>query len=540
VAHAYLFTGARGVGKTSAARILAKALNCDKGPTTTPCGECELCRAIAAGDDVDVLEIDGASNRGIDEVREIRQNVQFRPARARYKIYIIDEVHMLTTPAFNALLKTLEEPPPHVKFIFATTEAQKIPITILSRCQRFDFGGISLPRIVERLRQIVAGEGMRADDAALELIARRAGGSMRDAQSLLDQLLAFSAERLTPEDVHRLLGTAHEDRVASVAAAILEKDAKKALAVLADLVSQGQQLGELFNQLIDYWRDLMVVKCAGTDGQDLSVSGAHLETLRKQAEGLSLDTILAGLDLLGGAAFRARGTSHGRVILEIALVRLAELEDLVPLAQLAQWVTTPGANGGAANALAPRISPRSDAEKKKPAAPGELPSPASLLAFSEENREAIWMQVTAQSGFALQNDLRRVQSTAISGPNTLEVRVFERYNAAGGGTLDPARIAEGIEALLGRIVGQPCTVRVELVPGEPGPADRASGATPSAALATAAKQQREKVRQIPLVQKARAVLEADILHADADFGEAAATPSAAQSGDTESRSDEED
>src|SRR5205809_2591399 len=188
VAHAYLFTGARGVGKTSTARILAKSLNRVNGPTATPCGECDQCRAIASGEDVDVLEIDGASNRGIDEVREIRANVQYRPSRARYKIYIIDEVHMLTTPAFNALLKTLEEPPPHVKFIFATTEVNKIPVTILSRCQRFDFPGIPLPRIVERLRNIVEAEKMQADDEALELLARRAGGSMRDAQSLLDQL----------------------------------------------------------------------------------------------------------------------------------------------------------------------------------------------------------------------------------------------------------------------------------------------------------------------------------------------------------------
>src|SRR6266853_7012456 len=158
VAHAYLFTGARGVGKTSAARILAKALNCEKGPTATPCDACDMCRTIATGEGTDVLEIDGASNRGIDEVREIRQNVQYRPSRARYKVYIIDEVHMLTGPAFNALLKTLEEPPPHVKFIFATTEAQKIPVTILSRCQRFDFAGIGTPRIVDRLRDIVAQE----------------------------------------------------------------------------------------------------------------------------------------------------------------------------------------------------------------------------------------------------------------------------------------------------------------------------------------------------------------------------------------------
>src|SRR5262249_25427110 len=195
VAHAYLFTGARGVGKTSTPPILAKALNCVHGPTATPCGECEICKSIAGGDDVDVLEIVGASNRRIDEIREIRGNVQYRPSRARYKIYIIDDVHMLTKEAFNALLKTLEEPPPHVKFIFATTEVEKVPLTVLSRCQRFDFAGIPLPRIVERLREIVGAENVEADGEALELIARRAGGSMRDAQSVLDQLLAFGGDR---------------------------------------------------------------------------------------------------------------------------------------------------------------------------------------------------------------------------------------------------------------------------------------------------------------------------------------------------------
>src|SRR6476646_93157 len=189
VGHAYLFTGARGVGKTSTARIFAKALNCVNGPTTSPCGECDVCQGIASGEDVDVLEIDGASNRGIDEIRQLRSNVNIRPSRARFKIYIIDEVHMLTREAFNALLKTLEEPPEHVKFIFCTTEANKIPITILSRCQRFDFAGIHLPSIVERLRQIVEAEGVAAEPEALAILARRANGSMRDSQSLLEQLL---------------------------------------------------------------------------------------------------------------------------------------------------------------------------------------------------------------------------------------------------------------------------------------------------------------------------------------------------------------
>ena len=208
VAHAYLFTGARGVGKTSAARILAKALNCVKGPTPTPCDACENCKAIAAGQDVDVQEIDGASNNKVEEIRDLRQGVSSRPMQSRYKIYIIDEVHMLTTSAFNALLKTLEEPPAHVKFILATTEVQKIPITILSRCQRFDFANVGPGKIFEMLKRIVEKEGHEADDEALRIIARRAGGSMRDSHSLLDQLLASTSGKLTRESVAAVLGSA--------------------------------------------------------------------------------------------------------------------------------------------------------------------------------------------------------------------------------------------------------------------------------------------------------------------------------------------
>jgi DNA polymerase-3 subunit gamma/tau len=390
VAHAYLFTGARGVGKTSTARILAKALNCARGPTATPCDACELCRSIASGEDVDVLEIDGASNRGIDEVREIRQNVQYRPGRARFKIYIIDEVHMLTAPAFNALLKTLEEPPAHVKFIFATTEVQRIPVTILSRCQRFDFAGIGTPHIVARLREVVAGEQMRAEDEALELIARRAGGSMRDAQSLLDQLLAFGghpqAAPLTVEQVHRLLGTAHADRVAALTAAVLEHDPPKALELLNQAADEGLNLGEVLDQLIAYWRDLMVVHCAGPQGRDLSVPSRHREALARQAAALPLDTILAGLDVLSTTKARLRGSSHGRVLAEMALVRLGRLEDLRSLTQLAQLLgngepaaSRPGAaknpasppparprlSAAGTSAPAPRVAAPPEDEKKK-------------------------------------------------------------------------------------------------------------------------------------------------------------------------------
>src|SRR5262245_55088600 len=338
VAHAYLFTGARGVGKTSTARILARALNCVKGPTPEPCGECDICQSIASGEDVDVLEIDAASNRGIDNIRDVRSNVQYRPSRARFKIYIIDEVHMLTKESFNALLKTLEEPPEHVKFIFATTEVEKVPITILSRCQRFDFAGISLPRIVERLREITRQENVQAEAEALELVARRAGGSMRDAQSLLDQLLAFGGDRLTADQVHHLLGTAGDERVLALADAVLAQDARKALDLLDEAAVGGLQLGELVDQLMAYWRDLLVVQCAGAEGRDLSVPPRHHDTLTKHARLASVDAVLAGLDVLSLTRARMRGSNHGRTLVAIALVRLTRRSDLLGDSQLTAWL----------------------------------------------------------------------------------------------------------------------------------------------------------------------------------------------------------
>lgn len=368
VAHAYLFTGARGVGKTSTARILAKALNCEQGPTATPCGECAICKNIAAGEDVDVLEIDGASNRRIDEIRDIRSNVQYRPSRARYKIYIIDEVHMLTKEAFNALLKTLEEPPSHVKFIFATTEVEKVPITILSRCQRFDFAGIPVPRIVEQLRSIVQREGMQADEEAIELVARRAGGSMRDAQSLLDQLLAFGGERLTTDQVHALLGTAGDERIVALAEAVLAHDVKKALDLLDEAVVTGLQLGELLDQMIAYWRDLMVVHCAGTEGRDLSVPNRHRETLSTQAKALQLDAILAGLDILSVTKSHLKNSNHGRTLVEMALVRLGRLENLMALPYLVRLLNQQraGTGGLAMPAASGTVVPPEGIKKKAP------------------------------------------------------------------------------------------------------------------------------------------------------------------------------
>jgi len=239
VAHAYLFSGPRGVGKTSVARILAKALNCEKGPVEIPCNSCVNCREITEGSSMDVNEIDGASNRGIDEIRELRENVKFAPASSRYKIYIIDEVHMLTKEAFNALLKTLEEPPPHVIFVFATTETHKVPATILSRCQRFDFRRLSLRNITDNLRRIASMEGIRISDAGLTLIAEASEGSVRDAQSLFDQAISFAGTEIGDGEVEELLGTADRRFLFSLSEAVLARDAAACLRIIEEAYFAG-------------------------------------------------------------------------------------------------------------------------------------------------------------------------------------------------------------------------------------------------------------------------------------------------------------
>jgi DNA polymerase-3 subunit gamma/tau len=522
IAHAYLFTGARGVGKTSTARILAKALNCPTGPTPTPCDRCPSCVAIAAGDDVDVLEIDGASNRRIEEVRDIRQNVQFRPTRGRYKIYIIDEVHMLTKEAFNALLKTLEEPPPHVKFIFATTEVQKIPITILSRCQRFDFAGIAGERIVEHLRAVVASEGTQADDEALELIAKRAGGSMRDAQSLLDQLLAFGDERLTAEQAHKLLGTASDDQVAALATAVLAKDAPRALALLAQGKEGGLQPGELVDQLIDYWRDLMLLGCGGADVVSLNASPRQREIVRRQAAAVPLDTVLAGLDILSTTKARLRGSGHGRVLLEMALVRLCRLDDLVSVSHLAQML-----QGGGDLAPAPPTSrPTSstpvaqpttavragslvEAVKKKSSEPTDSTDAPSVTPLTPDSLAQVWAEILTQVGPILARELHRAGLPAITGPNHLVLQFSPAYNQQREYCAEAARLQRVHDALQ-RVTGQAWTLRLEVT------SSRNGHTRPTTPAPTAA--QPSEALQHPLIQRSIEVLDAKLLQVDDGFG----------------------
>ncbi|NLF73040.1 MAG: DNA polymerase III subunit gamma/tau [Candidatus Anammoximicrobium sp.] len=328
VGHAYLFTGARGVGKTSTARILAKCLNCRTGPTPEPCGQCDACVSIASGDDVDVLEIDGASNRRIDEIRQLRSNVNIRPSRSRFKIYIIDEVHMLTNEAFNALLKTLEEPPEHVKFIFCTTNPEKMPITVLSRCQRFDFAPVPTDSIIERLRFIVQEEGVQADEAALRLLARRAGGSMRDSQSLLEQLLSFSGERITENDVHAMLGTAQVGRLRAIVGHLIDREAGPALEQVDAAIREGVDVGQLAEQLLGYLRDVAAALVGCQPDLMLHVASADFAAMREAGQRWGLETTLAALQILDQALTRMRQSTQVRTLLEIALVRICKLEDL--------------------------------------------------------------------------------------------------------------------------------------------------------------------------------------------------------------------
>jgi DNA polymerase-3 subunit gamma/tau len=518
VAHAYLFTGARGVGKTSTARILARALNCVNGPTATPCGTCEICQAITSGEDVDVLEIDGASNNGVDNIRDLRGNTQYMPQRARFKIYIIDEVHMLSKGAFNALLKTLEEPPPHVKFIFATTEVEKVPITILSRCQRFDFAGIALPRIVERLQLIVQREGLQADPDALELIARRAGGSMRDAQSLLDQLLAFGGDRLTADGVHHLLGTAGDERILALAESILGRDAKTALELLDEATVGGLQLGELIDQLIAYWRDLMVVQCAGTEGRDLSVPARHHETLRKHSKAASLDAILAGLDILSATRARLRGVNHARTLVEMALVRLTRLSDLASLSQLAQWVGQVRAGGPAATAPAPlpttagRVTPGDGLKKNSVTSPPEGPRDLDAASLP-----LLWPEIVGMVGGMLGAELNRAGLPAIFGPNSLVLRFPSGYNQARDYCQHPERLAR-IEAAVRKVTGRGWTVKIESAPSQHQAGGNGNGAAGNIEAARPRRSLREEVEQVPLVKRALDVLGANLVRADEGFG----------------------
>jgi len=425
VVHAYLFAGHRGTGKTTTARILAKALNCVQGPTPTPDNVCPNCQAISGGYSMDVIEIDAASNRGIEEIRELRDRIRLAPTEGRYKVYIIDEAHMLTTEAANALLKTLEEPPAHAILVLVTTEPHRLPATILSRCQRFDFRRVSQKEIVARLKHIAAGEGFAIDDRALALIAGNADGSVRDAESILDQLTAFAAGPITARDVITVLGVVEEQTALGFADAVITRDVAGCLALVSRVVDEGKDLRQVMRTLIDHFRDLLVVKTGLRDADLIDTTEGRLAALAAQAEHTTIEDVLRVLNILSGTEGEARWSPQPRLLLEIALIRLCRPEMDPTVEGLRARVQAIEHRLGGAPAPAPPAS-----TPPTPAKPTEVPRrrPTPSRPAGQEDVKA---EVTVASGAAV--------VTADAEPAGVPVMVIEDVRRQWGRVLEEVK-----------------------------------------------------------------------------------------------------
>ncbi|MDD5073363.1 MAG: DNA polymerase III subunit gamma/tau [Candidatus Omnitrophica bacterium] len=334
VAHAYIFSGPRGVGKTTTARIFAMALNCKNGPTKEPCGACDSCKEISNGTNLDVIEIDGASNRGIDEVRALRENIKFAPTRGKYKVYIIDEVHMLTEEAFNALLKTLEEPPAHAIFIFATTRPYKVPSTILSRCQRFDFKRLTVNEITGKLKEIAKSEKLEIEEEALYTVARAAEGAMRDAESMLDQLVSFCGKKIDAESATAVSGTVGHEVLFDFTEKVINKDTAGILKLVDSVIASGKDIPQFVNSLVVHFRNILIARTSDDPEGLIDLPKEMIGRLAVQAKSFSNETLLYILTVLMGAQDSVRRAISQRIPLELAAIRLTRRDDLVSLTSM--------------------------------------------------------------------------------------------------------------------------------------------------------------------------------------------------------------
>ena len=403
IAHAYLFSGTRGVGKTTVARILAKALNCEQGPTSRPCDTCANCREIAHGTSVDVVEIDGASNTSVEDVREIRENVKFSPFRGQFRVYIIDEVHMLSNSAFNALLKTLEEPPGHVVFIFATTEIHKIPATILSRCQHYNFRRIARTEIMERLRHVAAQDELTLEERSLLALARASEGSMRDALSLLDQAVAYGGKTINHADLEVLLGAVPQELVQSLIKAIVAQDTPTALTILASVLDQGHDLRAFCAEIVEYIRNLLIASVVSAPAELrglIEASDEDLTRLAQDAKALSPEQFQELLAFFTQAEDSLRFSAHPRFVLETATVRASRLVRLQPGDALrpTQAPATPSSPKPPVPPSVTKTSPSivPPAPRREPAPPNPLPQSPSPSRVEQNNTPTIVQQQPTQ------------------------------------------------------------------------------------------------------------------------------------------------
>ena len=463
IGHAYLFCGTRGTGKTTVAKILAKAVNCEHPIDGNPCNECETCKAIAAGNSMNVIEIDAASNNGVDNIREIREEVAYSPTSGKYKVYIIDEVHMLSIGAFNALLKTLEEPPSYVIFILATTEAHKIPITILSRCQRYDFKRIARTTIVDRLRELMDEEQVEVEDKALRYIAKKGDGSMRDALSLLDQCIAFYlGEKLTYEHVLDVLGAVDTDEFSKLLREVLDGDVTQVILHLENMIMQGRDLTQLVNDFTWYLRNLLLVKTSGDSCEEvIDISSENLARLKEEAQQIEVDAIMRDIRCFSELSGRIRYAGQKRVLIEMALIRLCRpemetnedtlLERIRKLEQTVEQIES----GSIAIAAAPTGQPAVQAAA--PVRRAELPK-----AVPEEIKEIVakWPRVAGSAQQPMKSYLKNAR-LSLGGDNRL-LLVVEDGLASDYFTKEPANKG-ALEQLLAELTGRQIEVEVRSV-----------------------------------------------------------------------------
>ena len=462
IAHAYLFAGARGVGKTTTARILAKALNCRQGPTVNPCNDCASCREVTSGQSIDVLEIDAASNRGIDEIRELRESVRYRAARDRYKVFIIDEVHMLTTEAFNALLKTLEEPPEHVVFILATTELHKVPGTILSRCQHFNFRAINYREILERLALIANEEQVRIGERALSAIARASEGSLRDGESLLDQAISLCGKEVKEEQVRDLLGVVPQQLLEDVADAVIARDSKQVLALVNQVLISGRNPQQLVRELMGHFRNLLMVKIGGKDSQLVSAPSEELARLQTVSAQLSEEDLTRFFQILVATDGDLRGSAHPRLHLELGLVRMVQARRLAALEELLAAFSgdsTPGTPEPPAKDGPPRSAP-----SPSPAVFQDSGPPAPAVAGT--GLDSICEAVSKESPIAA-SMLGQALEAVVAGD---ELRV--RFAAGQHGSCELLKTPENLEVIArasARLEGRPLKVSLLVDEEQPSP-----------------------------------------------------------------------